>query len=399
MRSAWICFASAPYTHRAAVGAARAVLEPAGWKVVASESVPENGSDGTPHGHDAYVAEYDLLPFDTLLGSSTPCSSYVIRKALIRKHYLAHALHAFAVKHRGSGDALRDVAPRTWTLDVQFADELDELLADDLYDLHEQLSANEARRDAGQPLQWYILKPGMADQGNGIRLFASEEQLRAIFEEFEPDSESEEEAAEQGEEDNTDTAVVASQLRHFVVQEYLTTPLLVGPPDSARKFHLRAYVICVGALHVFLHDDMLALFATQPYTAPDEQTHDLGGHLTNTCLGTRQARGSVPQENVFRFAQLEQAQASVPLGSRTLHGTLTPAHMDRVRRLAAQAVGTTFEAAARSASVHWQMWPNAFEVFGVDLLVGCDAAAEAQEGIPLEALRVWLLEVNAVCAN
>ena len=192
---------------------------------------------------------------------------------------------------------------------------------------------------------------------------------------------------------------MASQLRHFVVQEYLTTPLLVGPPDSARKFHLRAYVICVGALRVFLHDDMLALFATQPYTAPDEQTHDLGGHLTNTCLGTRQARGSVPQENVFRFAQLEQAQASVPLGSRTLHGTLTPAHMDRVRRLAAQAVGTTFEAAARSASVHWQMWPNAFEVFGVDLLVGCDAAAEAQEGIPLEALRVWLLEVNAVCAN
>ena len=48
MRSAWICFASAPYTHRAAVDAAHAVLEPVGWKVYAPESAPENGSDGTP---------------------------------------------------------------------------------------------------------------------------------------------------------------------------------------------------------------------------------------------------------------------------------------------------------------------------------------------------------------
>jgi len=60
---------------------------------------------------------------------------------------------------------------------------------------------------------------GMADRGNGIRLFNSRESLEQIFEEFEgnenSDEENENEAAE-------DTAVITSQLRHFVIQVRLT---------------------------------------------------------------------------------------------------------------------------------------------------------------------------------
>lgn len=54
----------------------------------------------------------------------------------------------------------------------------------------------------------------MADRGNGIRLFNSRDTLEQIFREFD-------ESDDEGEEDNADandTAVITSQLRHFVIQ-------------------------------------------------------------------------------------------------------------------------------------------------------------------------------------
>jgi tubulin---tyrosine ligase len=50
---------------------------------------------------------------------------------------------------------------------------------------------------------------GMADRGMGIRLFNSKDALQHIFDGFE---DAEEDASD------TDTSVVISQLRHFVVQ-------------------------------------------------------------------------------------------------------------------------------------------------------------------------------------
>jgi tubulin---tyrosine ligase len=61
----------------------------------------------------------------------------------------------------------------------------------------------------------------MADRGMGIRLFNSKDTLQSIFESFE-DSEDEEEEDNGPEEtkstDGPDTAVITSQLRHFVIQ-------------------------------------------------------------------------------------------------------------------------------------------------------------------------------------
>lgn len=49
----------------------------------------------------------------------------------------------------------------------------------------------------------------MADRGMGIRLFHSKDSLQQIFEEFEE---------EEDDENPSDTNVVTSQLRHFVIQ-------------------------------------------------------------------------------------------------------------------------------------------------------------------------------------
>lgn len=79
------------------------------------------------------------------------------------------------------------------------------------------------------------MKSGMADRGMGIRLFNSKEQLQEIFEGFESDDEDED--AEDGDNAGASrTAVVTSQLRHFVVQvsiavssnRCLTDPRLLG---------------------------------------------------------------------------------------------------------------------------------------------------------------------------
>lgn len=366
MQNLWVCFPGAEYTQRVAHNAARDVLAPAGWSVYASDEAPPNGSDGAPDA-DAYVADYDLLPFDRIFERGSLCSSYMIRKALIRKHYLAQSI-ATLISKRGA-DA--HVAPATWMLDCQFADELDEILADDLFEVKEMLDENAACVSRGEePQHWLILKPGMADQGHGIQLFASEERLRDIFA-----------GMEMSDEDDDEEGVLASQLRHFVVQRYIADPFLVATHGAARKFHLRAYVLCVGGLSVYLLDDMLGLFATDEYTPPSGDCTDMRGHLTNTCVGVRTAGSApLPTANVFRLADL--------VGSETRDGVLTAEHISRIHAGAVRVVGTAFEAAARAAAVHWQLWPNAFELFGVDLMVSGGPAPQD--------LRVWLLEINAV---
>ncbi|WFD29315.1 putative tubulin--tyrosine ligase pby1 [Malassezia sp. CBS 17886] len=405
MPTAWVCFPGAAYTAAAAAAAAQRVLVPAGWRVATSD-----GADEAPLGVDAYIADYDLLPFEHLLGSDTPCSSYVIRKALIRKHYLAHILHTHHVKQGATTHT-----PQTWTLDIQFADELDELLADDLYDLRDELAENVRRAAAGAPLSWYILKPGMADQGNGIRLFASQDRLLEIFEEFGDEDEDEDgddmenaraldgaqaggarrlsDAGSHDQDLDPSTSVLTSQLRHFVIQKYIHPPLLNAPDGAeARKFHLRVYVICVGGLQVYLHNDMLALFAPAAYEPPRDDA-DLRGHLSNTCLGARQ--GGDARASVFLFDALQGTKIQVDACGATREDVLSAAHCAAVHEKAAATIGEVFGAVAREASIHWQMWPSAFEIFGVDLLVGCDMDALPAARIPPEALQVWLLEVNA----
>ena len=148
---------------------------------------------------------YDAIDHDCARADPTRvlASSYTIRKALIRKHFLACCIHAHLTKRPAA--ALRAAAPRTWALEIAFADELDGMWADELWELGGELERGE---------QWWILKPGMADRGMGIRLFASKEALQRIFEAFDGDD-----GEEDGNDDDGDaTAVVTSQLRYFVIQ-------------------------------------------------------------------------------------------------------------------------------------------------------------------------------------
>ena len=94
-----------------------------------------------------------------------------------------------------------------------------------------------------------------------------------------------------------------SQLRHFIAQQYIYPPLLLSSHEK-RKFHIRSYVLAVGALSTCVYEDMHALFAPLPYTAPGVSSStacaaalyspvDPRVQLTNNCLQDGSREGSV----------------------------------------------------------------------------------------------------------
>ncbi|KAJ7275351.1 tubulin-tyrosine ligase family-domain-containing protein [Mycena haematopus] len=376
MFSAFVSWPTAPITKRLVQKALEAIESPPAF--VAS---PESGPNLMWSTYDDIDHELVHAQRETVLSSS-----YTFRKALIRKHFLSRILHAYVLKHPET--PLKNASPRTFEIELSFADELEEILQDELWVLGKELQDSD---------KWWILKPGMADRGNGIRMFNSRAALEKIFEEFE-DSDDDNEQTSEGEENQT--AVVTSQLRHFVIQEYLDNPLLIDPaevsidgsnrPDELQgfKFHLRAYCVAHGALKVFLFDKVLALFSAVPYVRPsakedkdgDPLPVDLGPHLTNTSLQAE--RG---EEGVRLFSELVSCQIlSGPDNTRTKFSTEDmQAIIDQMVRILAE----TFKAALENP-IHFQPLPNAFELFGVDFLVTDSPGIQPR-------FRVSLLEINA----
>lgn len=99
-------------------------------------------------------ADYDLLYIDDIMAhpSDRLISSYIYRKTLIRKHMLHNSIQEYLAKqrHRGIPSLLETSIPRGWVIDIQFADELDELMMDELYDLKDDLDANLDIQDASK---------------------------------------------------------------------------------------------------------------------------------------------------------------------------------------------------------------------------------------------------------
>jgi tubulin--tyrosine ligase len=334
--------------------------------------------------------QYENIDFDHLLAHPTTslANAYVIRKALIRKHYLATTIANWVTKYPESVLA-RCVKPCV-AFEVDYAEFLDDALVE-AWELKESWGKNEAKETKER--EWWILKPGMSERGQGIRLFSSEEELQAIFEEWDPPSDDEEEDEEDTRSDDKDMegdGIMTNQLRHFVAQPYIHPPLLLAPPnisssDSLRKFHIRTYVLAYGALQVFVYRPMLALFAARPYLPPWANDFELDrdeamrAHLTNTCL---QATGE-REGSVGLFWNLPDTIPTQPDVKATID---LKDWKEKVFKDICNITSETFEAAARGMSIHFQPLPNAFEIFGLDFMVGIEPDGE---------LRTWLLEVNA----
>jgi tubulin--tyrosine ligase len=157
---------------------------------------------------------------------------------------------------------------------------------------------------------------------------------------------------------------------------------------------------------------MLALFAASDFEAPaaltndendDAAIQDLTAHLTNTCLQSTQTA----KESVFLLSDLTGKPYLSPETHEAI-GTLSPMQTSQIIKKIGEVVAETFKAGLGMSNhfqvlpsfaleylevsmlTHWlqQTAPNAFEVFGVDILL--ETPPEGSSDIP-----VYLLEVNA----
>jgi len=356
--------------------------------------------------YEAIDFEYGMSEPETLM------NAYVIRKALIRKHYLSNVVHQWTAKN--SESILKQHFMPAEDFELDYAEFLDDALVE-AFDLRASFEKNEDLEPADR--QWWILKPSMSDRGQGIRLFSLEQELQEIFEEWEAqnpdddddDGEFDEENGEvdasedanerpttnsyQDEDRNADERggdhIMTSHLRHFIAQPYIHPPLLIpDAPYNDRKFHIRTYVVAAGALQVYVYSHMLALFASESYSPPwtalpsssstndDEADNETllqrmrNVHLTNTCVQRSTAAEAndstdTDADNVFLLSAL-------PLPASTYSSLISQIQLTTAE---------LFRAACASPT-NFQALPSAFEVFGVDFLVD-------------ESGNVSLLEVNA----
>ncbi|KAI1078887.1 sure-like protein [Whalleya microplaca] len=326
------------------------------------------------HSRVLQITPYEAIDWDYTAAHPDTClvNSYMLRKALIRKHYLSATVEQWVAKRPES--VLKTHVKRTEAFEVDYAEFLDDALVE-AFDLRASLERNEEEGE-GHETEWWILKPSMSDRGQGIRLFSTMEELQGIFDRWEeelPDSDEDEDedgdgddGEGEGEEGEEKDFITASHLRHFVAQPYIHPPLLL--PGDPRKFHIRVYAACVGDLDVYVYRPMLALFSNTPYSSPSStststtSSPDLSAHLTNTCL-----QRSVHAGTVQSFWSLSG---------------LPPQTKQDIFAQICTVTGDVFEAGARARRAHFRPLGNAFEAFGIDFLVGEDGTA-------------WLLEVNA----
>ncbi|KAM3073114.1 hypothetical protein ACMFMG_008834 [Clarireedia jacksonii] len=367
----------------------------------------------TPSSPYLHISWLEDIPFESILSHplSSLTNAYATRRALIRKHYLSETSHIWSVKHPSSILATHHLRSEHFELD--YAEFLDDALVE-CWDLRSSFARNAAAAAAQNPTdkEWWILKPGMSERAQGIRLFSTEDELRGIFEGWEEDagSESDEEGrVDAGDEDEDPEFMRTNHLRHFVVQPYIDPPLLLpasaataspGGPPAATKFHIRTYVLAKGSLEVYVWKHMLALFAGVPYVSPsaaesESGSIDLGPHLTNTCVqqghGSSESAEEPAEEENNRKQNVVHLLSSLPLPAETI---------ESIREQIYGLTGEVFEAAAREMGAHFRPVGSAFEVFGLDFLVGVGGGEEGkEEGEGKEKgkgkEKVYLLEVNA----
>ncbi|KAL6055630.1 putative tubulin--tyrosine ligase pby1 [Balamuthia mandrillaris] len=337
---------------------------------------------------------HDRLRFERVLKGSLLVNSYCVTKGLTRKAQLCRFANKYAFKKPRSALAL--AFPRTEVVDADPND-----LAWCMMDVQEAMQEEQEegeeatmppKHEKGEGL--WILKASVVNKAEGVNIVRTPNQVRNLLQKW-------------------------PEVREWVLQRYIERPLLV----DGRKFHLRAYVLAVGTRKVFLHGDMLALFAGRAYTLPSsqqqqqqqqqqitpkeeekaeeekieegEETGKRKGRKGRKGRKDRRREGRERQQNIVdaidRLAHLTNTalQAQQPdFQEERCVKTLSELEKDIGPQLCSsifaqccRVVEDTFRAVFREFGAFMAL-PNCFELFGYDFLVD-------------EKGKVWLLEINA----
>jgi tubulin--tyrosine ligase len=221
-------------------------------------------------------SDFENIVWEFVLSERTCASSYLVRKGLSRKAQLSLQIERFLKKHPTS--ILKKTVPEThiietWEIfqdnnqsqngssqnsavNIQFGAGFSTNF-NNLYDfqrisIRQKLewsftnniellfpstssssSVNDDKEDRKEDTHW-ILKPSVTNKGMDISILSSYDELLDILEEKE-------------------------DIREWVLQKYVKNPLLIL--NKSNKFHFRVYIVCIGALQVFLFNEILILIA------------------------------------------------------------------------------------------------------------------------------------------
>jgi len=300
--------------------------ERAEWKVLTE--IPEHGEV------DLHWGEYEHIDWfsERFLSGKCMVSCYYNRKGLIRKGLLANSLEKWFLKHP---EEFR-FTPKSFIISSS---------------LNGDVNVESMMKEVGFPGfpgDWWILKPSVTNQAQGIRFVSSVLQLEDAFK-------------------KADEIELAGG---FVLQKYIANPFLV----DKRKFHLRVFALLKGNLEVFVSPDFLAICSLEQYSAVDmEKTR---AHLTNIA---HQQVLSVEDEYRCMRSFDEIAQSIVDEGfsrSREEAETKIKETKDKVMGQIRKVVSVA------STELTFQAATNCFELFGFDFMLD-------------DEWNCWFLEANA----
>jgi tubulin--tyrosine ligase len=313
--------------------------------------------------------EYEDLDFNQVMSNKQTqlINTYCIRKGLIRKANLNYNIQKYISKNPGS--ILKESTPETWYFEVIHVDYLDEAL-EEIFEVVQECKENDKRIEEEKVK--FILKPSLGNKGAEIKIFYSIEQLRNVFEgnktlkdkDHDDDDDGDDDGGgDDGGGDDDDDDESMFHIREWVVQRYISNPLLI----KNRKFHIRSYILAISNLRVYLYKEMLALFALNSYSPTD--INNALSHLTNTCLQV--SENSFKESNQVKlFWNLSSEEEVSKIDLEMI--------FDQIKLI----LSDCFKSVANEVT---QFMPleNAFELFGFDFLVD-------------QNKNVYLLEANSV---
>jgi len=297
------------------------------------------------------LAEYERIDFDAVFGPrQTRASCICIRKGLTRKACLAQVVEQHIRKHPAS--LLRGCVPETVVISTWDAFSGTGWLSKQFGVFDPSLALNECLSEAYAVLddktRW-VLKPSIASKGAEVHVIRTASALKQAVSAW-PD------------------------VREWVLQRYVPNLLLL---DGGRKFHLRVFVVVVGALRVFLMREYIAFFAAGAF---DEVDDGEWTHVTNAYH--QRGHADFDEARSFRASTELPALACDALGLSLEQAEREFLHEDgRVLGGIARCLAEVFGAQRASPNV-FQPAPQLFEHFGLDFLL---------DG----RLQPWLLEFNS----
>jgi tubulin---tyrosine ligase len=416
--------ADCPYSHRHL----RAALarRSAQWQVVETDAggtltATEDGeAPPPPPGVPVVIDEYERIPWGQVMAPPyLVASSYCVRKGLGRKGTMAAALarHAKRCGRPGEGGiptpgscpfAAGRALPLTVPIDttpvflsrpawLDYRSALAEALfeADDAVTAaRDEAALAQAREGAGSgsgsgaspspspsPSPLWILKPSLTNKGAEIHIVKSVEEVERIVTEF-------------------------PEMGQWVLQKYVENPLLLllnpsptppssgvapppSPPHLLHKFHLRVYVLAVGALSAFVYPESLVLIAPRAYTPDDPSLRT--AHITNTCVGV----GDEAFAEAAHVRSLSEMHALIPpsiCAGRDPRALVAGIYAD-----VCASVAHSFAAMEGDVGAYMPL-PRCWELYGVDFLVSVEGPASlpssSSSSSPPPRLQVVLLEFN-----